>query len=200
MSEVKTLNINLSEAQHAEVKKYANENGISIEQAITNLTTGALRTGKLMSGIVTEFSPELQEVVKALHIQALKKYEEEKQAATPAPEVQPETTIPAVNENQVSFDATPELKEMIAEINKKRAIKGLAPLEKSLAEILYHWGENMADYSSFGDTTGLDFSWFKSKMAELALAERDANQAKSNVIVPSGLFSRHTIVDTPETA
>ncbi|MBW7913376.1 MAG: hypothetical protein H3C54_06690, partial [Taibaiella sp.] len=106
------------------------------------------------------------------HIQALKKYEEEKQpvAPVPIPEVQPEMTIPAINENQVSFDATPELKEMIAQINKKRAVKGLAPLEKSLAEILYHWGENLADYSSFGESTGLYYTWNKSKKAELALA------------------------------
>lgn len=191
----KTINISLTETQHADVKAYANENGISIEQAITALTTGALRTGKLMSGVITEISPAVQEAVKTLQLEALKQYDEQKATvAAPAPmEV-------AVNEDIITFKANADVREIIAEINKVRVLKGLAPLESSLCELLLHWAETMGDYSSFANTTGLEYSWYKSKMAELALAEREANGAKSNVIVTKGIFSSHTIVDTPAVA
>ena len=197
MGEVKTIQLNISEGQFSDVKAYANDNGVSIEQAYIDLANRALKAGQLMAGSVSTFSPEAQETIKALQVEALKKYDEDKVAAIPAPAPTPEPTpVPEATGN-IIFTANDDIKELVNKINETRRLKGLAPLEQSLAEMLLHWGQSLSDNSGFNDTTGLDFSWFKSKATELALAEREKTGAQSNVIVAKGIFSSYSIVETP---
>lgn len=197
----KTIELSYSEQIYNDVKQYANEKGVSIEAAFIELAITALKAGDLMRGVVKDIAPEVQDQVRNVVLQALKQHDEEKVVVV-APEVvedKPQVTTenePEQNDNVISFEAKPEIKELVAEINKARENKGLAPLEKSLCEVLLHWGENLGDYSSFNETTGLDLAWFKSKLVELGLLEREANGAASNLIETTGIFSKHKIVDT----
>lgn len=184
----RTISLEYSETLYSAVKRHANEKGITLEKAFLQLTTDALKLTDLMRGVVTEISPDVKGQLKDITLSALKQHQETLIPVSNDNEAPTEEAAAVVNDNQIIFSATPELKDLISQINETRAQNGLAPVEQSLAELLLHWSENLGDNSVFKPTTGMEYDWFKKNIIALGEQERKSNGAQSNLISKEGDF------------
>ncbi len=174
----------------------SNESSVSVSDLSLQLINKAANSELLSGGTITEISDDAQEVIKGLSYDALL---EAMRIYNVAKEPVSESTkeIPRVS-GVISFVANPETSEIVKQINDRRVVKGLAPLEKSLCEMLYHYSLSLGDNQAFEPTTGIKLAKFKSTMKALALNERDSNGSKSNLIETASIFGGYTIVETPE--
>lgn len=192
----KTVNVDLPEGLYFELKDYANDKGVKLEDALLSLMTKSMRTEKMNNGIVSGFTPDLFDRLGGIVSNAMKN--------TPITVEMNHTEQPVkVNavedENTIVFAADADLKSVVARMDAHRVTKGLAPIENSLCELLLHWGVNMGDCSIFKAANGEDLASFKDYMVEMAYAERERNNVPSDVIKAKGaIFSSFTIVDTPK--
>lgn len=192
----KTVNVDLPEGLYLELKDYANDKGVKLEDALLGLMTTSMRTDKLNNGIVSDFTPELSDRLENMISSTLKNTPFRVTLDEPVTQPSTETTL---DDNTMLFVADVDLKHVIARMNAHRVTKGLAPIENSLCELLLHWGVNLGDNSIFNAVNGEDLSSFKDYMVDMAYAERERNNVPSDVIKAKGaIFSSFTIVDTPK--
>lgn len=182
----KNVDIRLSEALHSELRDYANTTGNKLDISIVDLIKTALRTHKLSNGIVSDATPEFFEKLKDIVGETV--------ATTPVniAEVQPQQeAIVTVekNEDEVSFVADADVRAVITRLNAARSIRGLAPIEQSICELLLQWCIALGEYSSFKKVTGEDYDTFKTEIKQLAHQERERNGIPSNLIDAKGVFS-----------
>lgn len=92
-------------------------------------------------------------------------------------------TIAEFSNDKLIFIAVPEIQIMISTINEYRILKGLAPLQNSISEVLFYYFRKLNNEDIFRKTTGLEFSdEFYENIKQLALIEREKNNAISNII------------------
>lgn len=194
----KTVNVDLPEGLYLELKDYANDKGVKLEDALLGLMTTSMRTDKLNNGIVSDFTPDLFTRLRGVVSDTMKNTPIAVEITHPE---QPVHVNTVEDENTIVFTADADLKSVVARMNAHRVTKGLAPIENSLCELLLHWGSNLGDNSIFKATNGEDISSFKDYMTDMAYAERERNNIPSDVIKSKGaFFSTFTIVDTSKTA
>lgn len=182
----------VTEKENDRILNYANSKGITTQDAVTQLVNMALSAGDLNNGQVHSFSNGAQNQIRAIMLNSLAKHDEQLAAKE-------EPIAPLVlQDNETIFRTTPEIKDIIGQINVTREKVGLGPLEMSIAELLLHWSENLADHGSFKPSTGISYDNFESIIKTLALKEREANGCASNLVERSGSFlsiSTYKVVD-----
>ncbi len=175
----------------------SNEKNISVGALCLDLVQKATNSELLADGTISDISDDAQELIKGLSydavLEALRIYNV---AKGPALEDDAETPI---EPGTLVFKTNSEVTDLVKQMNERRITKGLAPLENSICEVLFHYSFHMADTEVFEPTTGMKHSKFKATMKALALNEREANGAQSNIIDTASIFSSYKIVDTPVT-
>jgi hypothetical protein len=101
------------------------------------------------------------------------------------------------SKDKLIFVADVEIQTLVSTINENRKLKGLAPLQNSIVELLFFYFRKLNNEDLFRATTGLSFSDdFYENIKALALSERERNNAASNII-ESGFFG-YDMVDTSD--
>lgn len=185
----------VSEKQNGRILEYANSKGVSVQEAVNQLVNIALSAGDLNNGKVNGFSRSAQDQLSTVVLDTLTQYQESVNSVS--------AKVPSfvLGDDETVFKTAPEIKDIINQINITRSRKGLGPLEHSIAELIFHWSENLADHSSFKACTGIEYDNFKDIIRTVALKERDANGCTSNLIERKGSIfsiSTYSIVDTAE--
>jgi hypothetical protein len=178
--------------------------GLSIAIVCRDLIKQAVNVQMLSQGTINDLSEEAQDIIKAVSVEALldalRIYNVAKTPATPGQEPAPgEPAAPAISETSIVFTTTSDVIDFVKKMNATRKLKGLAPLEKSFCELLYHYCENLGDHQVFQKVTGITLTEGKATVKTWALNEREVNGCQTNLIESASIFSQFAIVDTPET-
>lgn len=173
------------------------DSGKSLSDVCGSLILKAVNIQSLSDGIIEDISEQAQDIIKTLSmdatLEALRLYNVSKAPA--ADNKNEEVTV--VSKTDLLFNTTTDVIDLVKQINTFRATKGLAPLEKSICEVLYHYGLSLGDLSVCEKVTGIPETKFKAITKTFALNERDVNAAQTNIIEPVNIFGKYTIVDTP---
>lgn len=176
----------------------SSENSKNISVLCVELITSALNVNMLGSGTINDFSEEAIDVLKTANLESVLEGLRIFNVAKSAVPAGDENITLTIGKDDVVFKTTSDVKDYVTQINAHRIKKGLAPLENSICELLYHYGLTLGDYSICEDVTGIPYSKFVAIFKTLGLNEREVNGAKSNMIDTGRMFNKFNIVDTPD--
>jgi hypothetical protein len=192
------LQIGITQNLFNKLVSLATSESVTVQQMCINLLQQAINTEMLSTGTISNFSDEAVDTLKNVNLESvlegLRVFGVMKSPVLPADEHEK----PVLREGDIIFNTTSEIKDFVEKINAVRIKKGLAPLELSLCELLYHYGLTLGDYSVCEDVTGIPYNKFETIFRTLALNEREANGAKSNIIHTGKVFNKFSIVNTPD--
>jgi len=175
------------------------ENGVDMSTLCVDLIQKAVNIQLLSSGTINDLSEEAQDIFRTVSLEAvldgLRIYNVPKAAPTVTESSNPDVIL---SDGEILFTTTPDVKDLVRQINEHRIKKGLAPIEKSICELLYHYGLTMGDYHVCQDVTGMSYNKFTAVFKTLGLNEREQNGAQSNLIDTGMFLSKFDIVDTPD--
>jgi hypothetical protein len=176
----------------------SNETSSNISSLCLDLIQKSLNVELLSTGTINDFSDDAIDAIKTANLESvLEGLRIYNVAKSPVPAGDGCAEL-IVGENDIVFSTTSDVKDYIAQINAHRVKKGLAPLEKSICELLYHYGLTLGDYSICQDVTGIPYNKFVAVFKTLGLNEREQNGAQSNMIETGKMFNKFSIVDTPD--
>lgn len=173
------------------------DTGKSLSDVCSSLIQKAINVQSLSEGTIEDISEQAQNVIKALSVdatlEALRIYNVPKMPVADGGDVE-ETPV---SKTDILFNTTSDVIDLVKQLNAFRSGKGLAPLEKSFCELLFHYGRSLGDLSLCEKVTGIPENKYTAITKTYALSERQINGAQTNLIEAVNIFGKYNIVDTP---